>query len=176
MSEIAMKNVFKKDLQRYYGGKGEPFLKKMFRPGVIRYIWVFRKANTCRFLPLKLFYMLYLMGLSHKTQIQIPARTSIGEGLYIGYPGMVVVNPEAKFGRNLTIETGVTVGMENRGKRQGTPTIGDNCFIGTNAVVVGNVKIGNNVTIAPLAYVNFDVPDNSYVEGNPGRIVKTEDL
>ena len=36
---------------------------------------------------------------------------------------------------------------------------------------MGGVKIGNNVLIAPNAFVNFDVPDNSIVIGNPGRII-----
>ena len=35
----------------------------------------------------------------------------------------------------------------------------------------GGVKIGNNVLIAPNAFVNFDVPDNSIVIGNPGQII-----
>jgi serine O-acetyltransferase len=35
---------------------------------------------------------------------------------------------------------------------------------------VGNIKIGNNVLIAPNAYVNFDVPENSVVIGNPAQI------
>ena len=34
----------------------------------------------------------------------------------------------------------------------------------------GNINIGNNVLIAPGAYVNFDVPDGSIVIGNPGLI------
>ena len=32
--------------------------------------------------------------------------------------------------------------------------------------------IGNNVLIAPGAFINFDVPDNSIVIGNPGKIVE----
>lgn len=169
-----MNSVFKKDLYRYYGEKGEPFLKKVFRPLEIKYISVFRKANMCKFLPLKLFYTLRLMHLSNKTKIQIPARTSIGEGLYIGHLGRIVINPEAKLGKNINISTGVTIGMENRGKRKGAPQISDNCWIGTNAVIVGNVKIGTDVLIAPLAYVNFDVPDHSIIIGNPARIIGRE--
>ena len=38
-------------------------------------------------------------------------------------------------------------------------------------MVVGNVKIGTDVLIAPLAYVNFDVPDHSVVIGNPAKII-----
>ncbi len=166
-----MNEIFKKDLYRYYGEKGEPFLKKVFRPLEIKYISLFRKANLCAFKPLKAFYMLRLMKLSNKTKIQIPARTSIGEGFYIGHLGRVIINPDAKLGKNVNISTGVTIGVENRGKRKGTPVIGDNCWIGTNAVIVGNIKIGNDVLIAPLAYVNFDVPDHSIVIGNPGKII-----
>lgn len=170
-----MNSVFKKDLYRYYGDEGEPFLKKILRPLELKYISVFRKANMCKFLPVKLVYMLRLMYLSNRTKIQIPARTTIGEGFYIGHLGRVIIHPDARLGRNINIGTGVTIGMENRGKRRGAPVIGDNCWIGTNAVVVGNVTIGTDVLIAPLTYVNFDVPDHSIVIGNPGRIIPRED-
>ena len=169
-----MNSIFKKDLYRYYGEGGEPFLKKVFRPVELKYIKMFRKANTCKLLPLKLYYMLRLMYMSNRTQIQIPARTSIGEGMYIGHFGRVIIHPEAKIGKNVNLSTGITIGMENRGKRKGVPTIGDNCWIGANAVIVGNIKIGTDVLIAPLTYVNFDVPDHSIVIGNPGRIIPRE--
>lgn len=170
-----MNKVFKKDLYRFYGEAGEPFLKKVFRPLEIKFISAYRKANMCRFLPLRVFYMLRLLYLSNKTQIQIPARTKIGEGFYIGHLGRVIIHPDAVLGKNVNIATGVTIGMENRGERKGAPTISDNCWIGTNAVVVGNIKIGSDVLIAPLTYVNFDVPDHSIVVGNPGRIIPRED-
>lgn len=66
------------------------------------------------------------------------------------------------------------IGQENRGKRKGTPIIGNEVWIGANAVIVGNVKIGNDVLIAPLSYVNFDVPDHSIVVGNPAKIISKE--
>ena len=86
----------------------------------------------------------------------------------------VIIHPDATLGKNINIGTGVTIGIENRGKRKGVPEISDNCWIGTNAVVVGNVKIGSDVLIAPLTYVNFDVPDHSIVIGNPGKIIPKE--
>jgi len=57
------------------------------------------------------------------------------------------------------------------GKKKGVPTIGDNVFMGRNSIIIGNVNIGHNVLIAPGAFVNFDVPDNSIVIGNPGQII-----
>ena len=56
----------------------------------------------------------------------------------------------------------------------GVPKFEGDCWIGTNAVVVGNVKIGKDVLIAPLAYVNFDVPNHSIVIGNPAKIIYKE--
>ncbi len=169
-----MNKTFKKDLFRYYGKGGEPFLKRLLRPLELKYIALFRKANACKFPLLKKYYTFKLLCLSRKTQIQIPARTSIGEGFYIGHLGRLIIHPDAKLGKNVNVGTGVTIGMENRGKRKGTPIIGDNCWIGTNAVIVGNVSIGNDVLIAPLTYVNFDVPDHSVVIGNPVRIISRE--
>lgn len=169
-----MKNCFKKDLYRYYGEEGEPFLKKIFRPLELKFIKAFRKANNAKFFPLKIYYMLKLMRISNKTQIQIPARTDIGEGLYIGHLGRIIIHPNAKLGKNMNISTGVTIGMENRGKRKGFPVFEGECWIGANAVIVGNVHIGKDVLIAPLSYVNFDVPDHSIVIGNPGRIISKD--
>ena len=123
---------------------------------------------------LRIYYKLKLRRLSLKSQIQIPAATKIGEGFYIGHFGRIIINAKAVLGKNNNIATGVTIGQENRGKRAGAPTIGDNCWIGTNAVIVGNITIGSDVLIAPLSFVNFDVPDHSIVVGNPAKIISRE--
>lgn len=51
-------------------------------------------------------------------------------------------------------------------------TIGNKVWIGGNVVMLPGVTIGNGVTIAASALVKEDIPDNSLVVGNPGRIVK----
>lgn len=134
---------------------------------------LFRKHTHASGL-IKLYYKVRLKILSRKTHIQIELDTKIGEGFYIGHLGRVIINEAAVIGKNCNIATGVTIGQTNRGPRKGAPTIGDSCWIGTNAVIVGNIAIGSDVLIAPLAYVNFDVPDHSIVIGNPGRIIPRE--
>ena len=169
-----MKNKFSKDLYRYYGEEGESLAKRLLRPVELKYLALFRKTNASRFMPLKLYYTLKLKLMSNKTYIQIPARTEIDEGFYIGHSGRVIINPEAKIGKNVNIATGVTIGYENRGERKGAPTIEGNCWIGTNSVIVGKVKIEEDVLIAPLTFVNFDVPAHSIVIGNPAKIIYKE--
>ena len=53
------------------------------------------------------------------------------------------------------------------------PDMGTNCKIKSPLLVSISdyLHIGNNVLIAPNSYVNFDVPDNSIVIGNPGKII-----
>ena len=169
-----MNNKFSKDLYRYYGANGESLTQRILRPVELKYIALFRKANGCKFKPLKLFYTVKLKLMSYKTYIQIPARTEIGEGFYIGHSGRLIIHPEAKLGKNINVGTGVTIGYENRGERKGAPTIEGDCWIGTNSVVVGKINIGKDVMIAPLTFVNFDVPSHSIVIGNPAKIIHKE--
>lgn len=162
---------YSKDIYRYYGKYSENLIQRVFRPIDLKYIILFRKCQNTRIKTLKYYYKFKLRKLERKTLIQIPYNTKIGEGLYIGHFGRIIINPKSILGKNINIATGVTIGQENRGERKETPQIGNDVWIGSNAVIVGNVKIGNDVLIAPLTYVNFDVPNHSIVVGNPGKII-----
>lgn len=50
--------------------------------------------------------------------------------------------------------------------------IGDNVWIGGNAVICPGVHIGNNVVIGAGSVVTKDIPDNVIVAGNPCRIIR----
>lgn len=113
------------------------------------------------------FWRLVLRKHQIKYGFQIYPETQIGAGFYLGHWGAVVINPKTVIGENCNIAQGVTIGQQNRGKNKGVPTIGNKVWIGANAVIVGGITIGDNVLIAPNSYVNFDVPSNSVVVGNP---------
>lgn len=168
-----MKN-YKKDLYRYYGEKGETLKNKLKRPLEIRYIILLRKLKNCKNKIVKVVYRFRLRKLGERSHIAIFPETQIGEGLYIGHTGRVIVNFNAVLGKNVNLSTGVTIGAESRGIRKGAPTIGNRVWIGTNAVIVGNISIGDDVMIAPNAFVNFDVPAHSIVLGNPAKIISRD--
>lgn len=159
------KALLKADLYRYYDKI--PFLK----PLQVKYLIVFRKAAAYKKKSLMgIYYRLRLKRLSERSMIQIPTETHIGAGFYIGHFGRVIIHPDAVLGENVNIATGVTIGRTNRGEKRGAPHIGSYVWIGTNAVLVGNITIGDDVLIAPGAFVNMDVPSHSIVIGNPATI------
>lgn len=75
-------------------------------------------------------------------------------------------------GYPLTVGSGVTIG--HQAMLHGC-TIGDNCLIGIQAVVLNGAKIGKNVLIGAGALITEgkEIPDNSMVVGSPGRIIRT---
>ena len=79
----------------------------------------------------------------------------------------IIVSHNAHIGKNATIFHQVTIGEGNGG----APTIGDNCFIGAGAKIIGNIHIGNNVKIGTNCVVYEDVPDNATVVLSKTRII-----
>jgi len=53
--------------------------------------------------------------------------------------------------------------------------LGDNVYIGNNAIILPGVVIGDNVIVGAGAVVTKDVPSNSVVVGVPAKIIKTTD-
>lgn len=76
-----------------------------------------------------------------KYGVNLPASTKIGHGFKIEHLNGIVVNHDVVIGENCNIYNGVTIGKEKRGIREGCPAIGDEVWIGANAVVVGRVQI-----------------------------------
>jgi len=52
--------------------------------------------------------------------------------------------------------------------------IGDNVWIGMNAVILPGVKVGSNVVIGANSVVGKDIPDDSIAMGNPCKVVKAK--
>lgn len=174
-----LKNYWYSDLFRYEEdhviSKKRLILRQYISPGYNYTFWL----RLCRFLggKNKLFFPFYLMSrgiLQHykyKYGIEISPKTEIGTGFYIGHFGGIIVNSEAKIGKNCNISHGVTIGLANRGTNKGVATIGENVYIGPGAKIVGAVKIGDNVAIGSNCVVTKDIPNNAVVVGVPGKVI-----
>ncbi len=106
----------------------------------------------------------------------------IGSGSRIGISN-VLIGP-LRIGDNVIIAQNVVISALNHGYEDiHTPirlqpcttaevTIGNNSWIGANAVITSGVKIGKHVVVAAGSIVTKSVPDFTIVAGNPAKILK----
>ena len=102
------------------------------------------------------------MGTHMDFGARFASKPNLPHGLY-----GIIISHNAIIGENCTIFHQVTIG-EGVG---GAPTIGDNCYIGAGAKIIGDIKIGNNVKIGANCIICEDIPDDTTVVMNKPRII-----
>ena len=157
----------KKDLKRYlkiekhfYILGIKDYLKKVISRNEKIYIWKFQKSlrlaeyyYNVRNIFSKIMYAYYIRRknkFGNILGISMMINT-IDEGLEIFHSGSIVVSGLAKCGKNLKLHGNNCIG--NKGVDGPVPIIGDNCDIGFGAVLIGNIKIGNNIKVGSNAVV-----------------------
>lgn len=106
---------------------------------------------------------------------------SVGKGVFINAcchfqdQGGITIGDGAQIGHNVVLATLNHEAEPGRRKitKPGPITIGENVWIGSNAVVVPGVSIGDGAIVAAGAVVTKDVPPNAVVGGVPARVIKT---
>ncbi len=142
-------------------------------PGLHALVY-FRVAHA--FYKMKLFFSARLLSQVARffTGIEIHPGAKIGKRFFIDHGMGVVIGETAIIGNDVLLYQGATLGGTGivQGKRH--PTIGNNVVIGAGAKVLGAISIGDNSYIGANAVVIKDVPPNSTVVGVPGRITKQD--
>lgn len=92
-----------------------------------------------------------------------------GKGLHIFHTGNIIINETSSVGEYCNIIGSTCLGSKDGGNG---PTIGNHCELGMNSVIIGNVKIGNNVYIGAGAVVTKSFEQNGVsLAGVPAKIV-----
>ncbi|MEG6448509.1 serine acetyltransferase, partial [Enterobacter cloacae] len=75
----------------------------------------------------------------------------------------IVVTKRVHAGKNMKLTQNSVIGSSGKGT-QGKIVIGNNFYLGSNSCIIGDdLKIGDNVTIGAMTFINKDLPDNCRV-------------
>lgn len=102
------------------------------------------------------------------TGVEIGPGAEIGPGLRISHGHGIVIGGYARIGANALLLHQVTVGSPDPRRVEAMPVIGDNVFLGAGAKVIGAIRVGNDVFVGVNAIVAEDVPDGSRVVARGG--------
>lgn len=102
----------------------------------------------------------------------IPPSVEIGKNTRLAHNGLgVVVHDKCVIGHDTVIHVNVVIG----GKDGKAPVIGNFCYIGAGAVLLGGITIGDDSIIGANAVVTHDIPPGVIALGVPAKAVKQVD-
>lgn len=106
------------------------------------------------------------------TGIEIHPGAKLGRRCFIDHGMGIVIGETAEIGDDVLMYKGVVLGgiSLEQGKRH--PTIGHHVVLGTNAVVLGPITVGDRARIGSGAVVIRPVPADSTAVGIPARVVR----
>lgn len=124
----------------------------------------------------KILYLYYKTRNRHygvKYGINIAPNT-VGYGFYIPHiiGGGIILNSKS-IGNYCSANAGVVVGVNHT--QDSKPIIGNNVAMNIGCKIVGNITIGDNVTVGPNTVIYKDVPSDCVVLGVPAHVIRMKD-
>lgn len=104
--------------------------------------------------------------------ITIGDNCTINEGVFLNARGKITIGNNCRLSSHTKIYTGQLTIESPRVHLEKNTTIEDNVWIGSGAIILGGVTVGNNSIIGAGAVVTSDTKPNSFYAGNPAKFIK----
>ncbi|MBP1325662.1 serine O-acetyltransferase [Leucobacter exalbidus] len=132
-------------------------------------VWWHRVAHTlwsrgARFLP-----RLISQATRFATGIEIHPGATIGRRLFIDHGMGVVIGETAIIGDDVLIYHGVTLGGTGHGRGKRHPTLGNRVVVGAGAKLLGAIELGDDCAVGSNAVVVRSAPAWSTLTGIPAQ-------
>lgn len=115
-------------------------------------------------------YGLAFLWIEITTGNNLHREIEIGDDFHLIHSGNVRLHPQSVIGDRVGIMHNVTLGTNM--ERVGAPRIGHDVFIGSGAVILGGVTVGDGARVAANSLVLSDVPPGTTAIGVPARILR----
>lgn len=132
-----------------------------------------RKVNLHRYVKLSVYGNAYGEdGTAPKARLTIGDRTAIGDRTEIHCANSVTIGSGTAISWDCCIMDRDYHKLNSDYEVTKPVVIGDNVWIGSNALILKGVTIGNGAVVAAGAVVTKDVPEKAIVAGNPARVIR----
>lgn len=109
---------------------------------------------------------------SYRSGVEIGIQSKIGKNCDIWHSGVII---NGTIGDNCIFHGNNTIGNKGKGRETQYPTLGSNIDVGVGAVVIGKVRIADNVIIGACSLVAKDfLEPNCTIIGVPARMLLTK--
>jgi serine O-acetyltransferase len=105
------------------------------------------------------------------TGVEIHPGAVLGRRLFIDHGMGVVIGETSVIGDDCVLYHGVTLGGTNTGKVKRHPTLGNRVLVGAGAKLLGAITLGDDCNVGANAVVLNDAPDGSTLVGIPAKQV-----
>ncbi|MEM7354159.1 MAG: DapH/DapD/GlmU-related protein [Acidobacteriota bacterium] len=109
------------------------------------------------------------------TGVDIAPGAVIGPGLRISHGTGLVIGDSARLGADATLLHQVTLGAPSHRRLGDMPQVGDRVFIGAGAKLIGGITVGDDSFIGVNAVVTRNIPARSKVVTKAGIAVSEPD-
>lgn len=118
------------------------------------------------------------IGFGSDVRVFDSAQLKLGSGYFNGFV-QVVCAKKIEIGNNVAIARDVIIRdtdahqiVDSKHQMKQEVIIGDNVWIGTRAIIMKGVHIGDGAVVAAGAIVTKDVPANAIVAGVPAKVIR----
>lgn len=131
--------------------------------------WALTRGPVVRAVALRVYGVLERF-MRWATGLHMHCTALVGEDLHlIHVEGPISIHPDVVLGDGVGLMHGVTIGLSP--DHDGAPILGNNVFVGTGAVILGPVIVGDGARIAANSLVLTDVPPRCLAIGVPARMI-----
>ena len=109
--------------------------------------------------------------ISELFQVDIHPAAVIGKGIFIDHGTGIVIGETARVGDDVSMLHGVTLGGTSTERVDRHPKIGNGVLIGSGAMVIGNIHVGDFAKIGSGSVVTKPVPGGCTAVGVPAKLV-----
>jgi serine O-acetyltransferase len=134
-------------------------------------LWIHRAAHALWQADAKLGARVVSYANRFLTGIEIHPAARIGRRVVIDHGMGVVIGETATVGDDCLLYKGVVLGGTSLERKIRHPQVGNGVVLGTNACVLGAIRVGDHARIGSGSVVVRDVPADATVVGVPGRVI-----